>query len=488
MTKIAPVVLSGGMGTRLWPMSRIRQPKQFQSVDGNGGPSFLQSTVLRHRGDAFTDPVLVASAREEDLLEEQLSAVGVKGTFIGEPMGRNTGPAVLAAALRLAEVVPATLMLVLPSDHAITGDLNLTVGEMARGASEGRIVLFGIVPRHAETGFGYISAGAAIEGHDGLHHVESFIEKPSLELAESLIAEGRTFWASGISMMRADVLIDEFAVHQPETLEAVKTAIARATPSRTGIVLDGESFEHAENEPTERLIFERSDLVSVAPTDVDWNDVGAWTAVHSLGKKSAQGNVETGEVMCIETSNSLIRASDKLVTVIGLEDVIIVDTADALLVTNHKNAQKVKEAVSVLKADGRIEVISHVEKAIGGIARTLSPEPVETPEPVQPAQAPASSDTVCEHVLQNSEKVVVEATGPGATMLTVADGCGHFEGTTCDCEMLRESGAHMTIAAGERVSVSNSGPAPLRFVTVRLAPLGEAAGRGKRNNRDRAVA
>ncbi|ETX26873.1 hypothetical protein RISW2_18735 [Roseivivax isoporae LMG 25204] len=457
------------MGTRLWPMSRIRQPKQFQSFDGNGGPSFLQATVLRHHGGVFADPLLVASASEEDLLEKQLSAVGVTGQFIGEPVGRNTGPAVLAAALRLAETDPQALMLVLPSDHAITGDLNITVTEMARGASEGRIVLFGIVPRHAETGFGYISAGAPIDGHGGLHDVESFIEKPSLELAESLIAEGRTFWASGISLMRADVLIGEFAVHQPETLAAVRAAVDGATPSRTGIVLDAESFGAAEEEPTERLIFERSDLVSVAPTDVDWSDVGAWTAVHSLGDKSADGNVSSGEVMCIETSNSLIRANDKLVTVIGLEDVIIVDTADALLVTNHKNAQKVKEAVSVLKADGRVEVVSHVA---ADVARETAPDP-----------APAS-DRVSEHVLEDSEQIVVEAPGPGATMLAVAEGCAQIDGPTCNRDTPRESGAHVTIAAGQRVSVRNSGRVPLRFVTVRLTPAEKAA----HATRDRAFA
>ena len=446
MMKINPIILSGGMGSRLWPMSRIRQPKQFQAVDGEGGLSFFQETVLRHRGPAFNDPVVVASAAEENLLEEQLGAIDADARLIGEPVGRNTGPAVLAAALSLAQDDPGALMLVLPSDHAISGNLNSTVINMTAGAADGRIVVFGIVPRHPETGFGYITAGPGIAGHDGLHEVDSFIEKPSQDLAESLIAEGKTFWASGISLMRADVLIAEFARYHFETLAAVRAALAAGAPSRRGVVLDAEAFSKAENEPTERLIFERSNLVSVAPTDVEWNDVGAWTAVHSMGRKSAAGNVESGHVMCIDTRNSLIRATDRLVTVIGLEGVIIVDTADALLVTDHKNAQRVKEAVSKLKADGRVEVVSHVEKKLAAS--------LDEPQPA------------AEHVLRTGERMTIRADGLGGTMLAVAEGCARFNGTIP--ETFRNTGAHLTVAAGEVVSVTNPGSRPLRMVAVPL--------------------
>lgn len=474
MTTIHPIILSGGMGTRLWPMSRVRQPKQFQPVNGDGGASFFQTTVLRHRGPQFADPVLVASATEADLLDRQMREIEIEGRFVGEPIGRNTGPAVLSAALQLAQDDPGALMLVLPSDHKIEGDLNGIVTDMAPAAAEGRIVLFGIVPRSPETGFGYITGGSAVPGHDGLHEVDSFIEKPAATLAESLISEGRTFWASGISMMRADVLIEEFARFAPDTLAAVRAALAAATSTPTGVVLDETAFAKAENEPTERLIFERSERVSVVPTDVDWNDVGAWTAVHSIGDKSEAGNVETGEVVCIETSNSLIRAGSKLVTVIGLEDVIIVDTADALLVTNHANAQKVKEAVSRLKADGRVEVVQHAEMAAAEVAASVEAEAEATKAaPV----SKGSESAVHEHVLHEGEEMTMTADAPGGTMLAVADGRARFNGSIPETH--RETGAHLTLSAGEQVCVSNPSAAPLRLVAVNL-PRPEAADQADR--------
>ncbi|EPX86000.1 mannose-1-phosphate guanylyltransferase [Salipiger mucosus] len=444
--KIHPIVLSGGMGTRLWPMSRVRQPKQLQPVDGIEGPSFLQDTVLRHRGAGYHRPLMVASASEEALIFEQLAQIDMPGGFVGEPMGRNTGPAVLAAALHLAEQDPEAVMLVLPSDHRIAGDLDTTLAAARQAASEGAIVLIGIVPRSPETGFGYITGGEALPGHSGVFAVDRFVEKPDLAHAEALLAAGGTFWASGISMMRADVAIAEFERHAPETLAAVRAAFDRARNCEHGIVLDGEGFAQAENEPTERLVFERSDRVAVAPSNVDWNDVGAWTAIHSIGEKSSLGNVETGQVVSLETRNSLIRAgSDKLVTVIGMEDLIVIDTPDALLVTNHAHAQMVKEAVTELKDQNRSEVFSHREA------------PSDRPE----------AGAIASHEVAPGDTLTVTGAVPGGAILAVVSGdSAVLTGAETGAA---DPGVHVSVPEGESVMVENHGKTDLRLVTIDLA-------------------
>lgn len=442
--QIVPVVLSGGMGTRLWPMSRVRQPKQFQPIDGVGGQSFLQATILRHQGEGFAPPLVVASALEREILFDQLAAIGSRATFIGEPVGRNTGPAVLAAALMLAETDPGALLLVLPSDHVIEGDMNGPVQAAAHAADAGRIVLFGIVPRHPETGFGYISAGDPVAGHDGLSHVQSFIEKPDLECATALVAAGGTYWASGISLMRADVLIEEFARFEPDTLAAVRAALAGAETTEWGPILEKDAFSGAKDEPTERQVFERTDRVCVQPLDVEWSDVGAWPAVHSLGEKTRDGNVQSGSVVTLETRDSLIRAGDKLVAVVGMEGVIVVDTPDALLVTNHANAQKVKEAVSELKRHRRAEVFSHAD--------------VETQ---------VERGHVHEEVLAKGDDMVVSAGDDNGVIITIAEGEG--EVTNGSGPRREPTGAHLAIEPGHSARIHNPHEAPLTVVAVDLS-------------------
>jgi mannose-1-phosphate guanylyltransferase/mannose-6-phosphate isomerase len=447
---IVPIVLSGGMGTRLWPLSRVRQPKQFQPIDGDGSHSFLQETVLRHRANGFDAPLIVASGSEREILFDQLADIGTRARFIGEPVGRNTGPAVLAAALTLAETDPGALLLVLPSDHIIEGDLNSAVLDMAPAADEGHIVLFGIVPRHPETGFGYISAGTPVEGHASLHEVSSFIEKPDLEEATRLVEEGETFWASGISLMRADVLIEEFERLDPRTLTAVRGAVAQAEQTDWGPLLAEAPFSEASDDPTERLIFEHSPRVTVRPVDVDWSDVGAWPAIHSLGEKTGEGNVETGAVVTLDTRDSLIRAGDKLVTVVGMEGVIVVDTPDALLVTNHENAQMVKEAVSELKKKHRAEVFTHA---------SLPPR--------------AGNVHVREETLAKGDDMVVSAGPENGVVLTIANGEGQV--TNGSGPKRKFTGDHLAVEAGHTARVHNACETPLTVVAVDLA--GDTEGR-----------
>ena len=359
MTKIYPLILCGGMGSRLWPMSRIDQPKQFQPTNGKSSLTYFQTTVQRHRGPLFHDPIVVTNAAQSALVRHQLAEIQTSGLIIGEPVGRNTGPAVLAAALTILPQDPDAILLVLPSDHIIVGDLNPTMAQMVAAAEKGHIIVFGVTPDYAETGYGYIIDGGPVASDAGLRSVARFVEKPPLEMAQRLIDLGTAYWASGISMFRADVIIAEFRRLEPQTFAAVSKAVQSATVERGGMTLDETAFREARDEPTERAIFENSSAISLAPIDVKWNDVGAWASVYDVNVKSDDGNVTNGDVMTLGTTNSLIRSDGRLVVVIGMNDIIVVDTKDALLVTDRKNAQQVKLVVEKLKSGSRTEVVSH---------------------------------------------------------------------------------------------------------------------------------
>ncbi len=466
MHSIHPVILSGGMGSRLWPLSRAQQPKQFQSIDGDGGPSFLQATALRHRGVLFHEPVVVANATQAGLIAAQLREIGCDPSIIGEPVGRNTGPAVLAAALCLVRDDPDAVMLVLPSDHVINGDLNITIALAQLGArDDGRIVTIGIVPRYPETGFGYITDAGEIEGRPGLHAVKAFVEKPQMEVAKRLVAEGNSYWAAGISVLRADVLIEEFGRLEPATLAAVRHALADGTTTGEAIMLAEQPFSTALDEPTERAIYERSPRVALAPADVDWSDVGAWPAMHGIAQKNEQGNVLSPEVLAIETHNSFVRGCGRLIAVVGMEDVIVVDTPDALLVTNHANAQLVKNAVTQLRVAGRREVDSHLRAALA------------------PADAQGREDGVSRMTVASGRTVKVTGTGHGGSVVTVVSGQVVLKqaGQTVSIE----TGEIFFVGPGETSVVGNAGNGPLVLVSVdiempdadgRLLPNGAAVG------------
>ena len=359
MSKIYPVILCGGMGSRLWPMSRIEQPKQFQPTNGKGSLTYFQTTVQRHRGLLFNDPIIVTNQNHAVIVNRQLRGVQSSGFVIGEPVGRNTGPAVLAAALTAIKHDPDAILLIVPSDHIIKGDLNSTVAAMCAAANDGRIITYGVRPHYPETGYGYITDGGAYDTYEGLHHVAQFVEKPPLARAQHLFESGFSYWASGISQFRADVIIGEFQRFEPETSETVRRALDQATSAPDGLTLDVTHFSAARNEPTERVVFERTSAIALAPVNIEWDDVGAWNSVYNVNERTAEGNVVSGDVITLQTRNSFIQSDDRLVTVIGMSDLIVVDTKDALLITDRKNAQMVKILVDQLKERGRPEVKSH---------------------------------------------------------------------------------------------------------------------------------
>ncbi len=359
MAGLYPIILCGGSGSRLWPSSRRESPKQFQPIGGGQTTSFLQATLQRHTASGIEPPMLVTNRRYAPLVHQQLQEIQCSGELLCEPIGRNTGPAVLAASLRIAERDPDAVVVVLPSDHAIKGDMNRLFFDMRRAADEGRIVIFGIPPIYPETGYGYITDGGQFLNYPGLHRVDRFVEKPPLEHATALIATGAAYWASGISMFRAETIIEEFRKIDPDTLRAVETALHHGQMVREGWLMNEASFAEATSAPTEQTIFERSSAVALAPAHVQWNDVGSWSAVYDIGAADQNGNVTDGDVVAVDTRNSLIRAQDRLVTVIGMSDLIVVDTPDALLVAPKSQTQQVKAVVGALEAGNRPEVMRH---------------------------------------------------------------------------------------------------------------------------------
>jgi mannose-1-phosphate guanylyltransferase/mannose-6-phosphate isomerase len=440
------------MGSRLWPLSRIEQPKQFQPVNGKGSLTYFQSTVQRHRGPLYHSPIVVTAAGQADLVRQQLAEIQSSARIIAEPCARNTGPAVLAAAIEMLRHDPEAILLVLPSDHVISGDLGGPIGRMVGAANAGRIVTFGITPAYPESGYGYIIDGGAVAGHDGLHSVSRFIEKPPVAVAQRLIEAGTAYWASGISLFRADVIEAEFRRLEPKTHAAVTRAVTLGRAGADCLALDEAAFRDARDAPTETAVFEQSPLVSLACLDVRWDDVGAWAAVYDVNEKGEDGNVLAGDVMAPGTTNSLIRSDGRLVVVVGMKDVIVVDTKDALLVTDRSHAQDVKQAVERMKGDNRTEVRSHPYRSYvwGGVEAL-------------------ASETDCRVemlTLRPGASLQIGGRDTGPRSLSVISGEARCLGGPVGQDSFLSRGSVLTIADGAEVNVTNIADHDLRALLL----------------------
>lgn len=361
MTRITPLIICGGNGTRLWPISRKHSPKQFQRIGGPDSMTFFQSAVQRHRAAIFADPVIVTGRIHQGTVRKQLQDLQVRARIICEPMGRNTGPAVLAAAEVMLAEDPDTIFVVVPADHVIAGDLATPMAACLPAAKAGQIVTFGIEPRYPETGFGYIVDGGPLEGHGHIRAVARFVEKPPAEDASALIEAGGAYWASGISMFAAATIRDEYNKFDPLTAKLVAQSVAEAAMEEGALHLETGSFAEAASLPTESAVFERTERIALAPLDVVWDDVGSWKAMYGISNADSDGNVLQGDVIAKDAHNTMVRADSRLVSVVGLSDVIVIDTPDALLVARMDQTQDVKAIVDELKKTARSETERHQE-------------------------------------------------------------------------------------------------------------------------------
>jgi mannose-1-phosphate guanylyltransferase/mannose-6-phosphate isomerase len=356
-TDLIPVLLSGGSGTRLWPLSRETHPKQFQPLVGE--QSLLQATWRRLDGLAGAGrPIVVANEEHRFMVAEQLRQAGVTpSALLLEPVGRNTAPAIAAAALQAQSEGADPLLLVLPSDHVIRDEAGFRAAVLAAkpAAEAGALVTFGIVPTGPETGYGYIQAAPG----DGVRAVARFVEKPDLATAEAYVAGGGYFWNSGMFLFRASRYLEELRRFAPDMVAAVRAALAAGKRDADFLRLDRAAFEACPADSIDYAVMEKTGAAAVLPIDVGWSDVGSWSALWEIADQDADGNAHHGDVLALGCRNTLAWGGRRLVSLLGLQDVIVVDTDDALLVAARDQVQQVKDIVARLKAQGRSQASIH---------------------------------------------------------------------------------------------------------------------------------
>ncbi len=384
--RIIPVILSGGSGTRLWPVSRESFPKQLWPLLSDR--SLIQDTALRARGPGFAPPIVVCNEEHRFLIAEQLRAAGIScginaaaagggkgggqvggapggaqesGRIVLEPVGRNSAPAIAAAACLVAEDDPDAVLWMMAADAAIADAATLHAAlKIAVGAARaGRVVTFGMKPTAAETGYGYIERGEPLADAPGAFRVARFIEKPDAAAAAVMLASGRHLWNSGMFVFTARTLLDELALHEPAVLEAVRRAVATRSVDLDFIRLGAEAFAEGPSISLDYAVAERTARAAVVPADIGWSDVGSWGALWELGVKDAAGNVAVGDVQLEGATNCYVRSDGMLTGVIGLRDAVVVVTEDAVLAMHRDAAQDVKKLVDRLKAAGRHEAVAH---------------------------------------------------------------------------------------------------------------------------------
>ena len=357
MSALVPVILSGGSGTRLWPLSRESHPKQFLPLLGDR--SLLQMTWLRLQGLPGAEaPLVVANEEHRFLVAEQMRLVGARpSALILEPVGRNTAPAIAVAALQAMAGGSDPVLLVLPSDHVIADEAGFRAAVLRAlpAAESGRLITFGIVPTAAETGYGYIKSGPGTD----IRPVERFVEKPDQATANAYVASGDYFWNSGMFAFRASRYIEELAKTRPEIVDAARASLAGATRDADFLRLDRDAFAACPSDSIDYAVMEKTGEASILPIDVGWNDVGSWSALWSVVEQDGDGNAHRGDVIARGCRDTLAISEKRLVALIGLSDMVVVDTDDALLVAHKDRVQEVKEIVASLKEKKRPQATWH---------------------------------------------------------------------------------------------------------------------------------
>ncbi|HER26333.1 MAG TPA: mannose-1-phosphate guanylyltransferase/mannose-6-phosphate isomerase [Rhodospirillales bacterium] len=359
MDGIIPVILSGGSGSRLWPLSRRLRPKQFLSLYTDN--SLFRDTLDRVTGPQFGPPLAICNDDHRFMVAEIFREAGCEGDIILEPMARNTAPAIAAAALSIAERDADALMLVLPSDHVITDPdgflAALTIA--AQAARAGNLVTFGMTPHKPETGYGYIRRGAALDGVDGAFAVDRFVEKPDLATAKDYLRSGDYQWNSGIFLFAAKALIEEMETRCPDIIAACRDAVGKGQRDLTFLRLDADAFAGATSISIDHGVMEKTDRAVVIPASFGWSDIGSWSALWDISETDEANNVVLGDAIIDDVSDCYIRSEKPLIAAIGVTDLVIVATDDTVFIAPKDRAQEARTIVTRLAAEGRHEHESH---------------------------------------------------------------------------------------------------------------------------------
>lgn len=328
--KITPVILSGGSGTRLWPLSRQQHPKQYLPLVGEN--TMLQETILRLNGlDSLTDPIIICNENHRFLVAEQCHKIGITATISLEPIARNTAPAIAATALQSIKNTDDALLLVLSADHVISdiSAFHQSIKIAAKQAINNKLVTFGVVPTNANTGYGYIKPMSL--SNDGSYQIETFVEKPNQQSAQMYLKHGY-LWNSGMFMFQATTLISELSIHAMDMMQSVEKSVDNARDEFNFIRLEQQSFVACESNSIDYVLMEKSNNVVVVPLDAGWSDIGSWDSLHNITDKDANNNVIIGDVITKDTNNTYIYTDDHLVATIGVDNLIIVNTPDATFI------------------------------------------------------------------------------------------------------------------------------------------------------------
>ena len=345
MSEIVPVILSGGSGTRLWPMSRPEKPKQLLALTAE--QTMLQLTAARAHGDAFAAPIVVANAAHADEVEAQLASVGAAPqALLLEPAGRNTAPAIALAALSARADQP---LLVMPSDHVIADReaFHRAIHAALPLVEQGWLITFGITPDAPETGYGYIKVGEEIAA--GVHRVARFVEKPKRDVAEEMLAAGDHAWNGGIFLFRADAFLGALETFRPDMLRAVARSLEEAKRDGNRVYPDAAAFGASPSDSIDYAVMEKADRVAVVPVTMGWSDVGSWDALHAISEGDEGGNVVAGEVIMLDSSNCLVRSDGAKVAMVGVNDLIVVASGNDVLILLRGRSPDVKLLLEAMK-------------------------------------------------------------------------------------------------------------------------------------------
>ena len=369
---ITPVILAGGSGTRLWPLSRDERPKQFQAIAG--GRSMFQQTLLRVADPSrFTAPIIVGNGHHNDILQTELAAIGVNpGAIILEPIGRNTTPAITLAAMVAMACKLGSTLLVMPSDHYIRdpGQLIMAIDRARNGAARGGFLTFGIAPHGPETCYGYIKQGGPT-GLDGIFRVARFVEKPQQEVAEAMLAEGGYFWNSGMFMFPVAALLQELIQLKPDIVSGCQKALCEGVVTGSTVRPSLEAFEAIESISIDYALMEHTKRAAVVPTDPLWSDVGSWTAVWEISERDQSQNVTVGDVILHDVSGAYVRSEGPVTAVVGLSDVIVVNTGDAVIVASKSHAQDIRHIAEAVRKRAKAPPQKSVLPDANAIARAV---------------------------------------------------------------------------------------------------------------------